>query len=261
MYPYTAEAPPTTGSHPSILHAAHAALRDGKSAVLDADTSTAVALRRVGLPAVYVFVLPADSTALRDNLHAAYGGDEADPAAVAATLAFAEREMAILERDASVYDFTVVNKGDEAALESLAGCLKDAYTAEQVCARLLHCAAGPQMATSAGGMPFLVFRYCACRCHRQRRRERLPRRHRHHRDCRPLRLRPQRRPAVPRRETPRRCLQRAVRGRRQELRRRTGSTPLDTRTPTLTVRLATCRPPPAPVLVAVGHHKADATCC
>jgi guanylate kinase len=141
VYAYSQEAKRDTGVHASILQAAQAALRDGKSVVIDADVATARSLRSLGLRASYVFILPPDTTALRNNLLASYGGAEED-AAFAAALAFSERELAAVEKGdegggSGLYDHMVTNASESCALEDLSGCLTGAYTAQHVRHRCL----------------------------------------------------------------------------------------------------------------------------
>jgi guanylate kinase len=136
VYAFSNEKTRPAGVYASILHAAQAALHEGKSVVIDADTATARELRKLGLPAAYIFVLPKDTQVLRDNLLAAYGGAEED-AAFAAALAFSERELEAMEKEDetfgfAVYDHTVTNSNESSALEELGGCLKGAYTAQKV---------------------------------------------------------------------------------------------------------------------------------
>jgi len=77
-------------------------LSAGRLVMVDMDTQGAASVRRLGLPAVFVFVAPPDLAELRKRLE---GRKTETPEAVARRLAQAEREMA--QKDS--YDRVVVN--------------------------------------------------------------------------------------------------------------------------------------------------------
>ena len=72
----------------------------------DIDTQGAASVRKLGLPAVFVFVAPPDMAELKRRLE---GRKTESPGAVAARLAQAEREMA----QKGAYDHVVVNDRDK----------------------------------------------------------------------------------------------------------------------------------------------------
>ena len=80
--------------------------------LVDIDTQGAATLRKMGLPALYVFVAPPDMAELRRRLE---GRKTESPEAVKARLERAEREMS--QRDS--YDAVVVNQTVERAVEEI----------------------------------------------------------------------------------------------------------------------------------------------
>jgi guanylate kinase len=80
--------------------------------LVDIDTQGAATLRRMGLPALYVFIAPPDMGELRRRLE---GRQTESPEAVKTRLARAEREMA--QKDS--YDVVVTNTTVERAVEEI----------------------------------------------------------------------------------------------------------------------------------------------
>lgn len=80
--------------------------------LVDIDTQGAATLRKMGLPALYVFIAPPDMAELRKRLE---GRNTEKPEAVKMRLARAEREMA--QKD--TYDAVVVNSTVEQAVDEI----------------------------------------------------------------------------------------------------------------------------------------------
>jgi len=80
--------------------------------LVDIDTQGAATLRKMGLPALYVFIAPPDMAELRRRLE---GRKTESPEAVKARLDRAEREMS--QKDS--YDAVVVNQTVERAVEEI----------------------------------------------------------------------------------------------------------------------------------------------
>lgn len=80
--------------------------------LVDIDTQGAATLRKMGLPALFVFIAPPDMAELRNRL---LGRKTESPEAVKMRLARAEREMAQKE----TYDAIVVNAVVERAVEEI----------------------------------------------------------------------------------------------------------------------------------------------
>jgi guanylate kinase len=80
--------------------------------LVDIDTQGAATLRKMGLPALYVFIAPPDMAELRRRLE---GRKTEGPEAVKARLERAEREMS--QKDS--YDAVVVNATVERAVEEI----------------------------------------------------------------------------------------------------------------------------------------------
>lgn len=80
--------------------------------LVDIDTQGAATLRRMGLPALYVFIAPPDMAELRRRLE---GRKTESPEAVKMRLALAEREMG--QKD--LYDVVVTNTTVERATEEI----------------------------------------------------------------------------------------------------------------------------------------------
>jgi len=80
--------------------------------LVDIDTQGAATLRKMGLPALYVFIAPPDMSELRRRLE---GRKTESPEAVKARLERAEREMS--QKDS--YDAVVVNTTVERAVEEI----------------------------------------------------------------------------------------------------------------------------------------------
>jgi len=80
--------------------------------LVDIDTQGAATLRKMSLPALYVFIAPPDMAELRRRLE---GRQTESPEAVKMRLARAEREMA--QKDS--YDAVVVNSTVERAVEEI----------------------------------------------------------------------------------------------------------------------------------------------
>ena len=80
--------------------------------LVDIDTQGAATLRKMGLPALYVFIAPPDMGELRRRLE---GRKTESPEAVKARLDRAEREMS--QKDS--YDAVVVNRTVERAVEEI----------------------------------------------------------------------------------------------------------------------------------------------
>jgi guanylate kinase len=80
--------------------------------LVDIDTQGAATLRKMGLPALYVFIAPPDMAELRRRLE---GRKTESPEAVKARLERAEREMS--QKDS--YDAVVVNQTVERAVEEI----------------------------------------------------------------------------------------------------------------------------------------------
>jgi guanylate kinase len=92
-------------------------LAAGKLVMVDIDTQGARSVRKLGLPAVFVFVAPPDMAELRKRLE---GRKTETPEIVARRLAKAEQEMA--EKDS--YDRVVVNDTVDRAVEEILGVLR-----------------------------------------------------------------------------------------------------------------------------------------
>ena len=88
-----------------------------KLVMVDIDTQGAASIRRLGLPAVTVFIAPPDMAELRRRLE---GRKTESAAAVAARLAQAEREMA--QKDS--YDRVVVNDAVDRAVGEILDALR-----------------------------------------------------------------------------------------------------------------------------------------
>ena len=82
--------------------------------LVDIDTQGAATLRKMGLPALYVFIAPPDMAELRKRLE---GRKTESPDAVKMRLARAEREMG--QKDS--YDAVVVNTTVERAVDEILG--------------------------------------------------------------------------------------------------------------------------------------------
>lgn len=109
--------PTQPDSYSTILQAMQAALRDGKSVVVDVDEAGARALRDFSVPGCYVFVLPESMESLRSNITQALSGDPPD--AIERTVAAAEREILAVE-ESDLYDYGVQNDNEAGALEQIA---------------------------------------------------------------------------------------------------------------------------------------------
>jgi guanylate kinase len=92
-------------------------LSAGKLVMVDIDTQGAKSVRKLGLPAVYVFIAPPDMAELRKRLE---GRKTESPEVVARRLAQAEREMA--EKDS--YDRVVVNDTVDRAVGEILDVLR-----------------------------------------------------------------------------------------------------------------------------------------
>jgi len=87
-------------------------LASRKVVLVDIDTQGAATLRKMGLPALYVFIAPPDMAELRKRLE---GRKTESPEAVKMRLARAEREMG--QKDS--YDAIVVNTTVERAVDEI----------------------------------------------------------------------------------------------------------------------------------------------
>ena len=87
-------------------------LASRKVVLVDIDTQGAASIRKMGLPALFVFIAPPDLAELRRRLE---GRKTEDPAAVKMRLARAERELA--QKDS--YDAVVVNTTVERAVDEI----------------------------------------------------------------------------------------------------------------------------------------------
>ena len=87
-------------------------LASRKLVLVDIDTQGAASIRKMGLPALFVFIAPPDLAELRRRLE---GRKTEDPAAVKMRLARAERELA--QKDS--YDAVVVNATVERAVDEI----------------------------------------------------------------------------------------------------------------------------------------------
>jgi hypothetical protein len=132
--PEQAAAPLPPGMFWTVIHAAHAALREGKSIVVDADAAAARELRAAAFPAIYVFILPPSVATLHAAIQAAYAGPEPDRgAAVKASVAKVQADIDALQEDNGVYDFVIETSGSRGdALGALGECLPGALVASQV---------------------------------------------------------------------------------------------------------------------------------
>jgi len=86
--------------------------------MVDIDTQGAASVRKLGIPAVYLFIAPPDMAELRKRLE---GRKTETPEVVARRLEKAEREMA--ERHS--YDRIVVNDTVDRAVEEILGVLRE----------------------------------------------------------------------------------------------------------------------------------------
>jgi guanylate kinase len=87
-------------------------LASRKLVLVDIDTQGAASIRKMGLPALFVFIAPPDMAELRRRLE---GRKTENPEAVKMRLARAEREMA--QKDS--YDAVVVNATVERAVDEI----------------------------------------------------------------------------------------------------------------------------------------------
>lgn len=104
-------------SHSTILQAMQAALQDGKSVIADVDVAAVRALRASNVPGCYVFVLPASSQALQENIASSLQ----DPAEgeIERTVAASEKEILSVD-EAGLYDYSIQNDDTSAALREFA---------------------------------------------------------------------------------------------------------------------------------------------
>lgn len=104
-------------SHSTILQAMQAALQDGKSVIADVDVTAVRALRASNVPGCYVFVLPASSQALQENIASSLQ----DPAEgeIERTVAASEKEILSVD-EAGLYDYSIQNDDTSAALREFA---------------------------------------------------------------------------------------------------------------------------------------------
>lgn len=108
--------PSLDNSYSTILQAMQAALQDGKSVVVDVDSTGARALRQANVPGVYVFLLPDSMESVRRNIEGTLGGDTQET--IDRAVAAAEKEiMAVDETD--LYDYAVPNDSHTGALQQL----------------------------------------------------------------------------------------------------------------------------------------------
>jgi guanylate kinase len=93
-------------------------LASRKLVLVDIDTQGAASIRKMGLPALFVFIAPPDMAELRRRLE---GRKTEDPEAVKLRLARAEREMG--QKDS--YDAVVVNATVERAVDEIVALARE----------------------------------------------------------------------------------------------------------------------------------------